>query len=155
MAAFDSRDASAGSSGKWTGKMVMTSAAPDVTEITLASSKGGRRGVAVPPSQSTNPPGKDLPTGAIVTSNLGPYWKVASTQEFAQPVAIDYSLAFHCLQEARRELHQARSGLPNLSVGERARLVAYYEGNLARAALWVARASGADVIAPTPLPHAP
>ena len=132
----------------------MTSAAPDVPEITVASSKGGR-GVAAPPPRNKKPPGKNLQTGAAVRPILDPYWKAALPKEFLQPVAIDYSLAFHCLQEARRELHHARSGLPNLSVGDRARLVAYYEGNLARATLWVARASGADAIAPALPPHSP
>jgi hypothetical protein len=139
---------------RWIGKTVMTSPAPDVSEIMVASSKGGR-GVAVPPPRNKKPPGKNLPAGAVAMSNLDPYWKVVSAKDVTQPLAIDYSLAFHCLQEARRELHHARSGLPNLTVGERARLVAYYEGNLARATLWVARASGVEVIAPIPLPRAP
>ncbi len=66
----------------------------------------------------------------------------------AQP-APDHSLAFHRLQEARQELAQARSGFPAMPAGERARLVARYEANIAEMERWLARTSGSDD--PSPL----
>jgi hypothetical protein len=58
--------------------------------------------------------------------------------------APDHSLAFHRLQEARQELAQARSGFPSMPPGERARLVARHEANIAAIERWVARTSGSD-----------
>lgn len=68
-------------------------------------------------------------------------WKRAGTAENARPMALDHSLAFHRLQEAREELHRARTGFPTLTAGERAQLVAYCEASLAKAEQWVVRAS--------------
>jgi hypothetical protein len=53
--------------------------------------------------------------------------------------ALDHSLIFHRLQEARQELFHARSGYPALSPHDRARLVACCEANVARAELELAR----------------
>lgn len=61
----------------------------------------------------------------------------------AQP-APDPSLAFHRLQEARRELAQARSGFPAMLPDERSRLVAHCEANIAEIERWLVRTSGND-----------
>jgi hypothetical protein len=45
----------------------------------------------------------------------------------------DRALAFHRVQEARRELFEIRSEFPGLTPAERARLVVWYEAMLARA----------------------
>jgi hypothetical protein len=63
-------------------------------------------------------------------------------------VALDRSLIFHRLQEARQELSQARSGHPPLPPHDRACLVARCEANVARAELELARATEADVRPP-------
>jgi hypothetical protein len=60
-------------------------------------------------------------------------------------VALDRSLIFHRLQEARQELSQARSGHPALPPHDRARLVAHCEANVARAELELARTTVSDV----------
>ena len=59
--------------------------------------------------------------------------------------ALDHSLIFHRLQEARQELFQARSGHPALALHDRARLLARCEANVARAELELARAIVPDV----------
>jgi predicted RNA-binding Zn ribbon-like protein len=59
--------------------------------------------------------------------------------------ALDHSLIFHRLQEARQELFQARSGHPALAPHDRARLLARCEANVARAELELARATVPDV----------
>lgn len=59
-------------------------------------------------------------------------------------VALDRSLIFHRLQEARQELFQARSGHPVLPPHDRARLVARCEANVARAELELARTTMSD-----------
>ena len=59
--------------------------------------------------------------------------------------ALDHSLIFHRLQEARQELYQARSGHPALPPHHRARLVARCEANVARAELELARKIVSDV----------
>ena len=46
-------------------------------------------------------------------------------------VALDHSLLFHRLQEARQELFQARAGSAALSSQDRARLIARCEANVA------------------------
>jgi hypothetical protein len=61
------------------------------------------------------------------------------------PPAVDHSLAFHRLQEARQELAQARSGFPAMLPRDRARLVARCEANVTRMKRWLARTSGVDV----------
>ena len=105
----------------------------------------------VEPAPSKKPRGKKPKPGAATTFHPNFSWKVVHKEESTQQVAIDHSLAFHRLQEARRELHEARSGFLNLTAGERARLVAYYAENLARAELWVNRASTAEPpISPLP-----
>ena len=54
-------------------------------------------------------------------------------------VALDHSLIFHRLQEARQELFDARAGHPTLPPRDRERLVARCEANVARAERWLAR----------------
>jgi division protein CdvB (Snf7/Vps24/ESCRT-III family) len=55
--------------------------------------------------------------------------------------ALDRSLAFHRLQEARQELFEARSMSSVLSAGARARMVARCEAALANTEQWLARSS--------------
>lgn len=62
--------------------------------------------------------------------------------------ALDRSLIFHRLQEARQELFQARSGHAALPPHDRARLVAHCEANVARAEAQLARATVSDVRPP-------
>ena len=66
--------------------------------------------------------------------------------------ALDHSLIFHRLQEARQELFQARSGHPALPPHDRARLLARCEANVARAELELARATVSDVPPEMPPP---
>jgi hypothetical protein len=81
------------------------------------------------------------------------YWKRSGSAEIARPMALDHSLAFHRLQEARQELHRARTGLPALSADERAQLVAYCEASLTNAEQWLVRASApAPMTAPSASP---
>jgi hypothetical protein len=54
-------------------------------------------------------------------------------------VALDRSLVFHRLQEARQELFQARTGFPQLSVRDRASLIARCEANVASTERQLAR----------------
>jgi hypothetical protein len=89
-----------------------------------------------------NQPGTGLGADkAAVTSHPDFYWKKTRSIEIARPMALDHSLAFHRLQEAREELHRARTGFPALSADERAQLVAHCEANLAMVEQWVVRAS--------------
>jgi hypothetical protein len=69
------------------------------------------------------------------------HWRRARPTDIAKNAAIDYSLAFHRLQEARQELYLARLPSSTLSPRERERLIAYCEATLATAERWVARAS--------------
>ena len=69
------------------------------------------------------------------------YWRNAPVSDVTRRVALDHSLAFHRLQEARQELHQARTKSSTLSPREQARLIAHCEANLALAEQWVARTS--------------
>ena len=88
---------------------------------------------------------------ALQTSSQTSYWKAVHAAEVTAPVALDYSLAFHCLQEARQELHHARSAIPTLPLRERESLLARCLANLARAEQWVAR-SGPKTMMPPPRP---
>jgi len=85
------------------------------------------------------------------------YWKSVQAVEIAGLMALDRSLAFHRLQEARQELHRARTEFAELSVCERAGLVALCQTNLARAEQWVARTSGTEtaIVRAVGLPEAP
>lgn len=67
-------------------------------------------------------------------------------------VALDRSLIFHRLQEARQELFQARSGHAALPPHDRARLVAHCEANVAKAEAQLARATVSDVRSPVQAP---
>jgi len=69
------------------------------------------------------------------------YWRNAPVSEATRRVALDHSLAFHRLQEARQELHQARMKSATLPPREFARLIAQCEADLAMAEQWVARTS--------------
>ena len=115
----------------------------------------------VPPGKVVTRAGKNPTpdTGAIriaATSDADLYWRSVQAIEIAGLMALDRSLAFHRLQEARQELHRARTELAELSVRERAGLVALCQVNLARAEQWVARTSGTEmtIACPPPLPQA-
>ena len=92
-------------------------------------------------SDKSPKPGATVNEAAAI-SNADFGWKRVPDQDVTRSVGLDHSLAFHRLQEARQELHLARSGLPALSPDQRARLVAYCEARLAQAEQWVARTSG-------------
>ena len=134
--------------------MVMTRKTP-TPRIRTASLKKAASGL---------PPGKVVASadnhpapaaGAIRTAPIPDadlYWKSVQAVEIAGLMALDRSLAFHRLQEARQELHRARTAFGELSVRERAGLVALCQTNLARAEQWVARTSGTEkAIAPAVL----
>lgn len=67
------------------------------------------------------------------------HWRNARATDVAGRASIQYSLAFHHLQEARQELHLARLHSSALSPREGERLIAYCEANLAMAEEWIAR----------------
>jgi hypothetical protein len=62
--------------------------------------------------------------------------------------ALDYSLGFHRLQEARQELFQARMGFLKLPARDRARLVAQCEAAVASAERWLARTTVSEARPP-------
>jgi len=95
-------------------------------------------------------------TRVVATSDADLYWRSVQAVEIAGLMALDRSLAFHRLQEARQELHRARTEFAELSVRERAGLVALCQVNLARAEQWVARTSGIEttIACPPPFPQA-
>ncbi len=67
------------------------------------------------------------------------HWRNARATDIAGRASIQYSLAFHQLQEARQELHLARLQSSTLSPREGERLIARCQANLAIAEEWVAR----------------
>ncbi len=67
------------------------------------------------------------------------HWRNARATDIAGRASIQYSLAFHQLQEARQELHLARLQSSALSPLEGERLIARCKANLAIAEEWVAR----------------
>jgi hypothetical protein len=67
----------------------------------------------------------------------------------------DRALAFHRVQEARRELFEIRSGTFRLESAERARLVVWYEAKLARAELGLAQLSEGSAVASAARPTSP
>jgi len=135
--------------------MVMTRKTP-TPRIRATSSK--KAAIGLPPGKIVAPAGSNPTTavGAIKTAPIPDadlYWKSVQAIEIAGLMALDRSLAFHRLQEARQELHRARTEFAELSVRERDGLVALCQTNLARAEQWVARTSGTEkVIAPAVLP---
>jgi len=84
--------------------------------------------------------------------NLNASWKTAPATEVLGAVSLEQSLAFHRLQEAREELHRARSGFSSLSPQQHAKMIAYFEANLAKATEWLARTSAPQKIVPPAAP---
>jgi capsule polysaccharide export protein KpsE/RkpR len=82
------------------------------------------------------------------------YWRNVPASEATRRVALDHSLAFHRLQEARQELHQARTKSSTLSPREQARLIAHCEANLALAEQWLARTSEIQAKVSSEVPEA-
>jgi hypothetical protein len=82
-------------------------------------------------------------------------WKSALVTKGAGPAALEHSLAFHRLQEARQELHQARLEIAPLSPRDRARVLAHLEANVASAEQWLARTSESKMMIAPALPRLP
>jgi hypothetical protein len=98
------------------------------------------------------PAGKNPTAGAVANPDF--HWKNVQGAEATGPVALDHSLAFHRLQEARQELYRVCAGFPALSSLQRERLKAHCLANLARAEVWVARTLGPEtMISPPPPPQ--
>jgi hypothetical protein len=92
---------------------------------------------------------------AARTVNRNFRWKSALVSKGAGPAALEHSLAFHRLQEARHELHQARLGFATLSPRDRARVLAHLEANVASAEQWLARTSESKTMIAPSLPPVP
>lgn len=122
----------------------MTETIPAISEIKTILSENAL-GVRTPLDENEGQVSKDPRIDAGNATMISPpnfSWKTARATKVIGSMALDHSLAFHRLQEARQELHRARSGYPALSPREHARLVACCEANLARAEQWVVRTTG-------------
>jgi hypothetical protein len=135
-------------------EMVMTRSTPARKSKTSSLKKAT---IGFPPGKVVARAGKK-PAPDVGANRTAPasdadrYWRSVQAVEIAGLMALDRSLAFHRLQEARQELHRARTEFVELSVGERAGLVALCQVNLARAEQWVARTSGAETTIARPPP---
>jgi hypothetical protein len=138
--------------------MVITRSTPAPRSRTTSSKKAAigspPRKVAARAGKNPTPDAGANRIAAISDGDL--YWRSVQAVEIAGLMALDRSLAFHRLQEARQELHRARTEFAELSGRERAGLVALCQVNLARAEQWVARTSGTEttIACPPPLPQA-
>jgi hypothetical protein len=139
-------------------EMVMTRSTPAPRSRTTASKKAaiGLPSGKVVARAAKNPTPDAGANRIAATSDADVYWRSVQAVEIAGLMALDRSLAFHRLQEARQELHRARTEFAELSVRERAGLVALCQVNLARAEQWVARTSGTEttIACHPPLPQA-
>ena len=103
-------------------------------------------GLRMRPEENTEESRKRAKAGTMSTADV--FWRTAPAAGMLGTVSLEHSLAFHRLQEAREELHRARSGFSSLSPQQRAKMVAYFEANLVKAAEWLARTSASEKIVP-------